>query len=574
MKNLLRLITGLKLRTQMLLFVAAIIAIMCLQGAYNLNTTSRIVKQSEEMYDIDLLGVEHALNIESNFHAAIYKVYQHIASPDPQLLSSFEQSYAQDKQAIAKAFQGYESTSVAQEDRANAEALRRALDSYLREIEAIMDISRTGRKAEAFQRAMTLRDFRKREIQPRLARMVEFNRKTAAKAHADSARLAAVTRRNTLLGIALVALLYTGLALVAPAMLSRPLKTIQHVMDGVAKGDLSQVVPVSGTNETGQLGRSINETIQGLRSLIAQVDQVAVQVAASSQELASSAGTVGQVTQQVAGTISQMATGADEQARAAQQTGEKVEEIAASIGQVAVAAEQTASNAEASAVSAREGLGAVEQAMRQMETIKAASGEAAAAVGSLSRRSGEIGRIIEVITGIADQTNLLALNAAIEAARAGEQGRGFAVVAEEVRKLAEQSRQAAGQISTLVEEIQAETVRAVHTMDAGAAEVEVGVGVVTTSAGAFRSIADAARQAAEAVGEISVTTQRVAAASQQAVEAVEAIAAITEESAAGTQEVSAAAQEQTASVEEIAASADSLAQLAQKLQAEVAVFRV
>ncbi|MGE5508436.1 MAG: methyl-accepting chemotaxis protein [Chitinophagales bacterium] len=574
MKRLIQFIVGLKLRTQMLLFVVAVIAIMGLQGIYNLATTSQIVKTSEQIYDIDLLGVRYAMEVEASFNAVVYTVYQHIASPDPRLLASFEQSYATSRQAIDQAFKDYEPTIVNAEDRANTEALRKALDTYLATLDQILAVSRQGKKAEAFNQAMNLRDFRNREIAPRIRWMVDFNTKTAREEHEAGARLATLTRRNTVLGIFIVGLFYLALALIAPTMISRPMQSIQTVMDGVAHGDLSRTVPLSGTNEMGQLAKSINETIQGLRGLISQVGQASTQVGASSQELASSAQTVGQVTQQVTDTIGQMATGADEQARAAQQTGQKVAEIAAAIERLASAAQQMADNAEATAKLAMSGLGSVDQAVKQMETIKTASGEAAAAVDNLNRRSGEIGRILEVITGIADQTNLLALNAAIEAARAGEHGRGFAVVAEEVRKLAEQSRQAAGQISVLVGEIQTETARAVTTMDAGAEEVETGVSVVNASGQAFRSIAEAARQASQAMKEVNTTAQQVAAASEQAVQAVESIAAITQESAAGAQEVSAAAEEQAASIEEIAASSESLARLAQELQTSVSVFRM
>jgi methyl-accepting chemotaxis protein len=197
-----------------------------------------------------------------------------------------------------------------------------------------------------------------------------------------------------------------------------------------------------------------------------------------------------------------------------------------------------------------------------------------AAVRNLGNRSNEIGRIVEVITGIADQTNLLALNAAIEAARAGEQGRGFAVVAEEVRKLAEQSRTAAEQISGLIGEIQNDTNNAVTTMDAGGREVAAGTEAVEKAGAAFAAIANAVQGMVARIQEVSAATQSLAAGSQQAVKAVESIAAITEEAAAGSQEVGASAQEQSASVQEIASSSESLAQMAQELQRAVAEFSI
>ncbi len=95
-------------------------------------------------------------------------------------------------------------------------------------------------------------------------------------------------------------------------------------------------------------------------------------------------------------------------------------------------------------------------------------------MAKLGERSQDIGQIVETIAGIAGQTNWLALNAAIEAACAGEQGRGFAVVAEELRKLAEQSQEAAKRIATLIGEVQQDTTQAVNAMEQGTKEVVMG----------------------------------------------------------------------------------------------------
>jgi methyl-accepting chemotaxis protein len=182
------------------------------------------------------------------------------------------------------------------------------------------------------------------------------------------------------------------------------------------------------------------------------------------------------------------------------------------------------------------------------------------AIGSLAAKSEQIGGIVETITGVSDQTNLLALNAAIEAARAGEQGRGFAVVAEEVRKLAEESQQAAATISRLIAEIQAETARTVDVVADGARRSQDSAAVVDQARDAFLQIG-------QTISDIAGRVQQIADASGD-------IAAVAEQSSATTEQVSASTEQTSASTEQIAASAQELAGTAEALAQLVARFKV
>ncbi|MDF2930508.1 MAG: methyl-accepting chemotaxis sensory transducer, partial [Anaerospora sp.] len=189
-------------------------------------------------------------------------------------------------------------------------------------------------------------------------------------------------------------------------------------------------------------------------------------------------------------------------------------------------------------------------------------------------RSKEIGQIVDTISGIAGQTNLLALNAAIEAARAGEQGRGFAVVAEEVRKLAEQSQNAAKQIATLISEIQGDTDKAVSAMNAGTREVKLGAEVVNASGVAFQEIVAMILKGSNQTKEISVAIEHIAAGSGQIVNSVNEINELSKTASAEAQTVSAATEEQAASMEEVASASQSLSHLAVNLQDDVSKFRI
>jgi methyl-accepting chemotaxis protein len=225
-----------------------------------------------------------------------------------------------------------------------------------------------------------------------------------------------------------------------------------------------------------------------------------------------------------------------------------------------VATDETARTAEEAGRVSEEGAVASAKASEAMNAIRDSSLAVHSAMSHLAEKSGQIGGIVETITGIAGQTNLLALNAAIEAARAGEQGRGFAVVAEEVRKLAEESQTAAATISSLIEEIQSETGRAVEVVDNGARRSEDGAAIVEQAREAFDRIG-------ETVADVSGRVANIA-------HSMGEVAAVAEQSSASAEQVSASTEETSASTQEIAASAQELARTAEQLEQLVGRFKV
>jgi len=327
-------------------------------------------------------------------------------------------------------------------------------------------------------------------------------------------------------------------------------------------------------DEFGQLADSLVDMKNNLRTLMKHIGNSAEQLAASSEELTASADQSAQAANQVAGSITEVATGAEQQLGVANDTSVVVQQMSESIQQIAVNANEVAKQTAQAADKANEGNKSVSKAVNQMANIEQTVTSSAQVVGQLGERSKEIGQIVDTISGIAGQTNLLALNAAIEAARAGEQGRGFAVVAEEVRKLAEQSQDAAKQIATLISEIQSDTDKAVIAMHNGTREVKLGAEVVNASGVAFQEIVAMISKGSSQSKEISAAIEHIAAGSQQIVGSVKQINELSRNASAEAQTVSAATEEQSASMEEIASSSQALSRLAMDLQESVGKFRV
>lgn len=356
--------------------------------------------------------------------------------------------------------------------------------------------------------------------------------------------------------------------------IARPLGGLADGAARMADGDLTCDVHAGGALEIDQLSQALNNMQQGFLAISRSIVSSSEQVAASAQQLTASAEQSAQAANQVAGSITAVAGGSEKQLAAVNKTVAEVEKISAGIRQVASKTDVMSEAAAKTALAANDGEKSVETAVRQMGNIEESVSYSAEVVAKLGRRSQEIGQIVDTIAGIAGQTNLLALNAAVEAARAGELGRGFAVVAEEVRKLAEQSQEAARQIAELIGEVQADTAGAITAMDRGTQEVAKGTEVVGTAGKAFGDVVEQMNRISGQVREVAAEIQQMAAGSQQIVEAVREIDGISKATAGQTQTVSAATEEQSASMEEIAASSQSLAKLADELQKAAGRFKI
>jgi methyl-accepting chemotaxis protein len=317
-----------------------------------------------------------------------------------------------------------------------------------------------------------------------------------------------------------------------------------------------------------------NATAERLRALLGQVAQTADAVGSSSQQIAVTSEQAGRATGEIANAVSDVAGGAERQVKMIDQARHSAEEVARAVGHSVEQAKLTAEVAQEARKVAQHGVGAAEQANEAMCSVRDSSAAVSNVIDELAAKSQQIGTIVETITGIAEQTNLLALNAAIEAARAGEQGRGFAVVAEEVRKLAEESRHAAAEISQLIAAIQAETTNAVGVVQDGAKRTQEGATVVEQTREAFLQIGSAVEDMTGRIEQIAAAAEQVANHAQSMQASIGEVAAVAEQSSASSEEVAASTEQTSASTQQIAASAQELSGNSEQLNRLVAKFKI
>ncbi|MEZ5099558.1 MAG: globin-coupled sensor protein [Thermoleophilia bacterium] len=307
--------------------------------------------------------------------------------------------------------------------------------------------------------------------------------------------------------------------------------------------DLARVQVRSSSHDLSDEGKLLKTTV---RSALQGVVHATASIRQASEDMAATSAEAGRAVEEIAHAVTDVAQGAERQVH--------MVEVAR------VAAEESAGAAHEARLAAEAGIEAAREASQAMASVRESSQTMSETMRELSAKSEQIGEFVETINGIAGQTNLLALNAAIEAARAGEQGRGFAVVAEEVRKLAEESQQAAATISHLVGEIRAGTAAAGDVVEDSARRTEDGAAVVDRAQEAFVAIGDHVRDMSDRIDRIAGTTTEVA--------------AVAEESSAASQQVSASTEQTSASAHEIATAAERLAETAGQLEVLVGQFQL
>ena len=464
---------------------------------------------------------------------------------------------------------------VARADKDKLEQARKELMAAREGRKAIVELVAAGKKDAAYAEFL-------KEVQPRLSaanlifrEMATEHQKGALVASEKSNELANTSIITVGIVAAVAVILSLALGLMVVRMITRPLSEVVAGMGEMAKGNLSAAPPlVRSRDEIGQVAQAVGVMQANLRTLLKQFAQSAENMAAASEELTASASQSAQAANQVAASIAQVAQGSEKQLTAVDNTAAVVQQMSAGIQQVASNAGNVSEVADKTSQAGHDGESAIEQVITQMDSIGQGTAQVGDAIGKLSASSKQIGEIVGVISAIAAQTNLLALNAAIEAARAGEQGRGFAVVADEVRKLAEQSGDAAKQISSLIDENRQNIELAVVAMQSGNVEVKRGIEIVGSAGDAFTKIAALVQEVSVEVREISAAVEEMASGSEQMVGSMKDIERVSKSTAGETQTVSAATQEQSASMHEIATASQNLAKMAEGLQVAIAGFRL
>lgn len=380
-------------------------------------------------------------------------------------------------------------------------------------------------------------------------------------------------RTTTIVVILIIALLTVGIGYYFYRLIGGFLSQFLDVSQRVYRGDMTVNLDYDTQDEFGKIANSYNDTLGKIRSITAEIQKIANELTHSAETMSTGVNESAQVVNSIAVSINDIAELSMSQNKNVDTASSALDNIVNSVNDVADLAKQTADKANDVGTTVNQGIEGINVIVQHMDRIETMVRTSADQVDTLGHRSEEIGQIVETIVNISGQTNLLALNAAIEAARAGEHGRGFAVVAEEIRKLAENSQDAAQHIAELIGTIQDETKKAVEAMHHGNKGVRQGADVVKDAMGEFSQVTGMVDSMVAQMAQVADHIHQVSAESNNVVEATSQVTNDSNKIASESQQVSAASEEQSATMHELANENTKLADMAKRLQEQLNVFR-
>lgn len=436
----------------------------------------------------------------------------------------------------------------------------------------IMDLKTKGQDMSSAQ--LTSMDLNS-EVLTIIANIIEVQQQNIADTRAEINAFQSTAFITMLMLTVLAVILALFISTYMSRHISRPVGEVTTALEEIAQGNLAiQPLHIKNKDEIGLMGNSFNKMLEDLRGIVSNVSDSSMQVAANAEELSASSQQSLASSQMVAKSAEDQLAISSEQSNFMDVSITSMEELRTSVDQISGDNEQMLNATNDVKTLINQGATSIQNVVDQMETIHETFVDTTTMMHEMEQHSNRIQNITGLITDIADQTNLLALNAAIEAARAGEHGKGFAVVAEEVRKLAEQSKNSATEIESMVQQIQQTSNEATKTIVTGGTKVNEGMDKTSESLHVFRNIESGIGEVVYRVESVSAAVEEIQAMTGSVTDSVKHVQQLAKQTADTASDTSAATEQQLASTEEISHNAQALSELAESLQQDVNHFKL
>ncbi len=561
-----------KISARIIFGFTMVIILSIIVGGIAFYSLGTINKGMESMYSDNLLPIRYLGEARRELLTIRGDVFKYIGSTNTSEYAKLEESFASSFKALNDTMDKFQKTELSDKEKKELASFAGYISQYEKDINSAVSQHMAGDMNSA---ALTINNsgFSREGAITILNNLVNINTEEAEKASLlskDTYAKSSMLMLTLLLACIFISIIVT---ILVTRSIKKPITKSLKLANSLADGDLISRIDYKSNDELGELVQSLNRTADSLQKVIREVLNSSGAVTSASQQLSATMEETNNSMQEIANGIGHIAESNENNTAAIQQISATINDISSKAIATAESSKQAAETGREVKAAAEKGGQLVANVSDSINIVRTASGEVSNIMLELEKSAQEINQAIELITSISEQTNLLSLNAAIEAARAGEQGRGFAVVANEVRALAEQSKEATKRIEDMVKAIQTNCAEAREKTFNSDKLIRNSYSAASESNSYIMNIIEKINTIVSQINEISETAVQQSAMTKEISSSIDSMAENIEAQASSSEQISATTQQQASAIEEVGATAEELASMAASLNNIVSGFK-
>ena len=532
-------------------------------------TIRKVNKNTNSIYNDQLVSIINIGEIQSRFLTIRYNVSRGIES---QFYYQFEKDIKSSNEQIKKTLEEYEKSNRDEYQKEYIEKFKRNYSEYMLMWEAIKVKKKEGTKTLTMEvnKLTTIES----NIITSIDGLIKYNKLAAEKLKTNSNKIYNNSMKMLYIINITAIVILTTLSIIIIRIIKYSLKELIEELNLVSQGDFTANINVNDNNEFGMMKKSLAKMIDNVSNILKLVTENSDCVVEQSYSLSKVSQEMNLASKQIAISIENVAEGSISQSGNLITIDETIIKLRHAISSILSYIEELGSDSKLTGNIAKKGNEELGTLMLAMGSINSSFNNVNKEIVTLSTKIEEICNITNMIKTISDKTNLLALNAAIEAARAGEAGRGFAIVAEEIRGLAEQSKESSKEINILIKDISLGAENVVNITQTVNGHLKIQNDVVDNTVNSFKKIAIAVEDITPKIGNINEMIIGLGCEQDELIIKVDKVNSISRENSDLSQQITASSEEMTAAADEVSYASQSLNNMAVKMNEQINKFKL
>jgi methyl-accepting chemotaxis protein len=560
---------SIKLANLIVIILILSVVFLGLAGTIGQITLKKVNNNTDRIYNDQLVSIINIGEIQSKFLTIRYNVSR---GAESQFYYQFENDIKANNEQIKKALLQYEKSNKDDYQKEYIGKIKKDYNDYMLMWEAIKLKKKEGNKALTMEvnKLTTL----ERNIVTSIDGLIKYNKIAAEKLKIDSNKMYNNSIKVLYVINITAIIILTILSVSIIRIIKHSLKGLIEELNLVSQGDFTASININDNNEFGMMKRSLAKMIDNVSNILKLVTENSDCIVEQSYSLSQVSQEMNLASKQIAVSIENVADGSISQSVDLVNIDETIIKLRQEISSILSYIEDLGKDSKITGNIAERGNEELGTLMVAMESINGSFNDVNKEIVILSRKIEQINNITNMIKTISDKTNLLALNAAIEAARAGDAGRGFAIVAEEIRGLAEQSKESSKEINILIKDISLGADNVVNITQTVNGHLKIQNSVVDNTVNSFKKIANAVGDIQPKIGYINQMITGLGSKQDELIIKVDKVNLISKDNSDLSQQITASSEEMTAAADEVSSSSQLLNSMAIEMNEQINKFKL